>query len=713
MNSPLRPAESFTTDVSQHVSDAAGGPLWVPGRIGGLTVRNRFVLTGHGTGMVVDGEPSQQMVDYYVERARGGVGLIMLGTQQVHPSSPGLGHLLVNYDDDAIPGLRRVAQAVHAHGALIFGYIGHFGAQAPGAVDRPWTASEFYDEPQGRTTHGMSVDEIQAIVQATADAAARNVEAGLDGIEVHAGHGLLLHQFLSPWTNHRTDAYGGSLEGRLRFPCEVVAAVRKRIGPNVALGMRISGMESVPGGLEVEDMMVIVPRLVAAGQLDFVDITAGNDRDRVSNMLHHPAMGMAVAPYAHAARRIRETIGIPVIHGTRIEGQATAEELVLSGAADFAGMVRALIADPHLPNKIRVGRADLANPCVACEQACIGRLHGGKHISCVGNPVTGRETEWRDNGTAAVSRRVVVVGAGPAGMEAAWVAAKRGHRVTVLEREAEVGGLLRLAARAPGRDEWRKLIEHKRLQMVEHGVDLRLSTSADVDSVMALAPDVIIVAAGGEPQSGEFNSLPGAQSDKVLSHVQVLAAIGGVVCEKGERVLVIDRNNHQQGITTALHLAAQGCAVSIVTSAIRVGIRLDHANFTRTQQLLRKAGIEQITDVEAREIRDDSFIGRDVFSREARVLSGFGRFVTVAPGLPRRDLSDALRKRLMQSDKKENAHANAQGNVQANARANATSETSAESGTPRIVLSAIGDCVAPRDVEAAIFEGHRAAREIA
>ena len=693
----------------------------MPGRIGTLTLRNRIVLTGHGTGMVVgegasDRQAGRQLIDYYAERARGGVGLIMLGTQQVHPSSPGLGHLLVNYDDSAIPGLSRIAEAVHAQGARIFGYVGHFGAQAPGNTEAPWTASAFWDEMQGRTTHAMSVQEIAEIVAAHADAAERNLRSGMDGIEVHCGHGLLLHQFLSPWTNHRTDDYGGTLDGRLRFPSAVLAAVRRRIGPDVPLGIRISGTEDVPGGLTADDMAIIVPQLVLAGALDYVDVSAGNDRDRVSNMRHHPPMGLAAAPYADVARRLRAVLTVPVIHGTRIDSQQTAETLIASGAADFAGMCRALIADPHLPNRIRTGDAALANPCVACEQACIGHLHQGQPISCVGNPITGRETEWRELDMTNDVKHVVVVGAGPAGMEAAWVAAQRGHRVTLFERDQAVGGLLRVAARAPGRDGWQTLIAHRtrRLAAMAHRIDLRLGVNADIDAIVALAPDAVVMATGAASHTGGFVAQAkdaaeqdqadcsdhatacGAEGVIVQSHVAAMTdpSLRGVVgdgdaghVDNGRRdnasqtgkphAIVVDRNHHQQGIATACFLAARGMNVTIVSAGTRVGWRLDHANFTYAQQRLRASGVVQRVDLQALRVVGRQLMCRDVFSRETVCLDVAERVVIVEPGMPRQEWVSQWRAAL-----------------------------------PDVPLHLVGDSRMARDVEAAILDGHRVGRAL-
>ena len=638
-----------------------GGVLWRPKAIGTVEIRNRFVLTGHGTAMVANG---QQMVDYYAERARGGVGLIMLGTQQVHRSSPGLGHLLLNYDDGVIPALRAIAAAVHRHDALVFGYVGHFGAQANTWPEPPWSASALHDPERGETTHAMTEAEMREIAEAHADAAARNLEAGMDGIEVHGGHGLLLHQFLSPWTNRRTDEYGGSVENRLRFPAMVVQAVRARIGPDVPLGMRLSGDEAVPGGLTVADMQAIVSRLVGAAQLDFVDVSAGNDRHAISNMLHHPPMGLPVAPYAAAARAIRAGLSVPVVHGTRVDSPAAAAALLRSGAADFAGMCRAMIADPHLPNKLRVGRTRDIVPCVACEQACIGHLERAQPISCVGRPETGREGLWGTLVPATTALRVVVVGAGPAGMAAASVAAERGHAVTLLERDPAVGGQLRLAALAPGRSEWLNLVSHQWHRLQAAGVDLRLSTPASAVEILALGPDAVVLATGCAP------ALPGwPGGERLVSHRDALAGAA-----LGPRVLLLDETGHQQGVSTALHLAARGHAVTIATAGRRVGHRLERPNFTRANMLLAQAGVAQVTDFVAHAVTAEGAAGHHAFSGAPILLAPFDSVVAAAPGTPRGALEAAL--------------------------------------APTTRVERIGDCRVARDVEAAILDAHQVSRAL-
>ncbi|MGK9053595.1 FAD-dependent oxidoreductase [Neorhizobium petrolearium] len=635
--------------------------LLSPIKLGKVEIRNRVVLTGHGTGMPKDGRPNEQMIAYYEQRAKGEVGLIMLGSQQVHPSSPGITGLLCNYDDTIIPGLRAVSDAVHLHGTRIFGYLSHMGLATSARPTALWSASAVYEQKYGEVAHPITVDEIEELVEAHADAAARCVEAGMDGIEVHCGHGLLIQQFLSPLTNKRTDLYGGSVENRVRFPQAVLAAVRKRVGPDIPVGIRCSGDELVEGGLTAADMAEIVPLLVKAGALDYVDVSAGTDGDLVSNMLHEPPMGLEPAPFKSVARRIKDEIDVPVIHGTRVHTPALADEMIAAGDADMAGMCRALIADPFLPKKARTGQAHDITPCIGCEQACFGRLYRGRHISCIGNPVTGRELAYAQLQPVQTPKHIVIVGGGPSGIEAAVVSSRRGHRVTLIEQSDQLGGRMRLAMKPKGREEWSKLLAHKLDLLDRFGVDIRTGTKATPELIRSLQPDEVVLATG---TSFEPLDVEGASSAPILTVDEVVADPS----RGGRKVLVVDYLDRQPAMVTAIMLAEMGRSVEMSTASFHVGQKLEIQNITYFYAKALAAGIVFTPTVVPRRFDGGSVTFHNVFTRTDCRTERYDTIVIAAPGVPQAGLAEALK-------------------------------------AASIKTTTIGDAYAARDIEAAILDG--------
>ncbi len=640
--------------------------LFEPLEINGCHIRNRIVLTGHGTGMPTDGTPNEQMVAYYEERAKGEVGLIMLGTQQVHPSSPGITGLLCNYDDRIVPGLKRVADAVHKHGSKIFGYLGHMGVATSARPLPLWSASPVYEHKYGEVAHAMTQTEIDMLVEAFAAAAKRNLAADMDGIEIHCGHGLLLMQFLSPLTNHRNDRYGGSVENRTRLPREVLAAVRDAIGPDVPLGVRISADELVPGGLTIDDMEIICPMLVEAGALDYIDVSAGSDGDYVSNMLHEPPMGLPPAPYASMAGRIRRACpGVAILHATRIHTAAEAEALLARGDADMSGMVRPLIADPHLPAKARRGEADRVTPCVACEQACFGRLYRGRHISCVGNPTTGREIRWDALPKISSRRKVCIVGAGPAGMEAARISALRGHDVVLFDQNDDLGGRMNIAKLPAGRSEWGRMIAHKAAEIDRLGVKLQLGAYADKRAILAEMPDVVLLACGSRPGPVHVH---GAETAPIV--IVDDAASNPDLC--GEHVLVVDNINRTPAMATAIYLAKLGRRVDMSTQGFYAGHNLVIQNLTFFWREAARHGVTFLPATRPIAFEAGRVTLEHVFSREPLPPRDYDTIVWADPGLPRDELLADLEGHVAQ-------------------------------------VRAIGDAYAPRDIEAAFLDGYEAA----
>jgi len=479
-----------------------------------------------------DGGVTSRYVEYCEARAAGGAALIQLESTYVDPLGRNHLYQLGLHDDHVIAGYRQLAEACHRHGALVGVELQFAGRQTSSAVTgrRPVAPSAVPCRvlAGGETPRVLTVREIAGIVEAFARAARRAIAAGIDVVEIHGAHGYLVGQFLSPYTNRRDDAYGGDFTRRLRFPLEVIAAVREAIGLDVPLLYRLSAEEHVEGGLGLADTCRVAPHLEAAG-VDLLDVSSGIYESAV--WIAQP-MEMPPGCLAGASREIRRRVGIPVSVAGRINDAHVAERLLEAGDADFVTMGRALHADPDLPRKSREGRLDEVAPCVAC-QTCSDLL--GRHVPvlCLANTHTAREREYAIR-PAAAPRRVVVVGGGPAGLEAGRVLALRGHRVSVVERNGEAGGQLGLARLVPQREELAGLVTYLVGALARAGGALRLGVEATAETVMAEAPDLVVVATGARigvpPIPGIFDS-PAVDPFEVLrrpvSRLRRALVIGG------------------------------------------------------------------------------------------------------------------------------------------------------------------------------------------
>jgi 2,4-dienoyl-CoA reductase-like NADH-dependent reductase (Old Yellow Enzyme family) len=425
--------------------------LLSPLRIGGVTLRNRIVSSGHDTVMAEHGLVSDRLVAYQEARARGGVGLIVVQVAGVHPTARYTSHELTADTDETIPGFRRLAEAAHAHGATVFGQLFHGGreimdtedgtlavALAPSAVP----TERFHVMPRA-----MPVSLIQEIIEGFGASAARLEAAGLDGVEIVASHGYLPSQFLNPRVNLRTDGYGGDDERRLRFLRDALAAARARTRPGFVVGLRISIGEVTPEGLTADEALAALAALDRDGAMDYVSVVAGTSATLAGSDHIVPPSPIANGYTAPLAARAKGVVRVPVMVAGRISQPQEAEAILAAGQADACVMTRALICDPELPAKTAAGRIDDIRACIGCNQACIGHFHAGYPISCIQFPESGREREFPRSGPpgqerhapAAVAREVLVIGGGPAGLKAAAVAAERGHRVRLVEAGRRVG----------------------------------------------------------------------------------------------------------------------------------------------------------------------------------------------------------------------------------------------------------------------------------
>jgi len=485
---------------------AVSDPLLQPFTLKHLRLRNRVLSTSHEPAYAEDQKPKLRYQLYHEEKAKGGVALTMFGgSSNVAPDSPAAFGQIYAGDDSVLPYFEELATRVHRHGAALMCQITHLGRRTYWDTQHwlPTIAPSPVKEPAHRSIpKEMEISDIRRVTRAYAAAARRCKDGGLDGVEVEA-YGHLFDSFWTPLVNHRTDSYGGSLENRLRFSYETLEAIRKAVGDDYIVGLRMSVDESIEGGLGLDDCIEIARRLTATGLLDFLSLVKGQiaTDEGLSHVI--PNMGTPNAPHLPAVAAFRAALSIPLFHGARINDVARARQAVASGTVDMVGMTRAQMADPYLVAKLERGEESRIRPCVGMGY-CIDRIYVGRDALCVHNAAMGREATMphvisRAGGSP---RRVVIVGGGPAGLEAARVSAERGHRVTLFESASKVGGQLRLAAAVRRRHEIIGISDWLEQELQHLGVDVRVNRRVSGADVLAEQPDVVIVATGGRPSGG-------------------------------------------------------------------------------------------------------------------------------------------------------------------------------------------------------------------
>jgi 2,4-dienoyl-CoA reductase-like NADH-dependent reductase (Old Yellow Enzyme family) len=546
--------------------------LLSPFQLKHLRLRNRVMMTAHVTNMAPLHEPTDQHVAYYRDRARGGIGLIVMGFPAVHPAGANNAQEISGYDPRIVPGLRAIADAVHEHGTPVIAQLGHAGRQANSAYTmQALMAPSAIPCPVNREMpKAMELEDLDEVVEAHARTAELVQESGMDGVEIHSAYGgYLLSSFLSPYMNDREDEYGGDREGRSRLPLRVVHAVRERVGSDYIVGMQINGHDFSPGGLELSDAQVIAQSLVATGALDYLVVKGSTyfvADQNVPDWQHPRALWLPLAA------GVKEAVGtFPVFAVGRINDPVQANEVIARGQADMVAMTRQHISDPETVRKLVERRPEDIRGCVSCNQGCLDMLAKGRHITCIQNPAAGYEREL-GIGTlvaAAPPRRIVVIGAGPAGMKVAETAARRGHEVRLLERRPHVGGQVRLATAVPGREEIGEVVRHLETQIRKLGVDLRCGVTAAVDDEILRDADEVVIATGSQPvprligvRSYQLEEVAGLDLPHVLNSWDLLER--GIV--PGHSVLVIDDGEGGwKALSIAAHLARTGHAVQLAT----------------------------------------------------------------------------------------------------------------------------------------------------
>lgn len=480
--------------------------LFQPLQIRGKRLKNRIMSSGHDTSMPTDNLVNEQLIAYHRARAEGGVGLIVLQVAGVHDSARYTSHVLMATDEACIDGYRRLTESCHAHGTVVLSQIFHPGREimesADGLLAVAYAPSAVPNERFRVMPRALDQDMIDEIIQGYADAARRLHQAGLDGVELVASHGYLPAQFINPRVNRRTDGYNGELEQRLRFIREILGAMRASTDAEFIIGLRISADERDPEGLTEDESLAAVQLL--QGQLDYVHIVAGTSASLGGAVHIVPPMAVEAAYLAREAGTFKAGLSIPLFVTGRINQPQEAEAIIAKGQADVCGMTRALICDPQMPNKSERGNAEDVRACIACNQACIGHFHKGLPISCIQHPETGRELLYGQPKPSARGKRILVVGGGPAGMKAAAVAAQRGHRVTLYEASAQLGGQVQLAQLLPRRSEFGGASTNLQREMQLAGVEVVRNTRVDRALIERENPDHVIIATGAQPYWPNF-----------------------------------------------------------------------------------------------------------------------------------------------------------------------------------------------------------------
>ncbi len=669
--------------------------LLEPITIRSTTIRNRILSTGHAPGYGAGGVPAERYQLYHEEKARGGIGLTIFGgTTTFAVDSPAIEYnSLYAGTDDIIPYFKQFADRVHQHGARLMCQLGHTGRKMPWDMN-PWLppiAPSRVREPFHRTFPKPMEDfDFPRIIEGYGKAARRCRDGGLDGCQIQCGWQNLVDSFISPAANERTDEYGGSLENRCRFALEIFAEVRRQVGDEFAVGVRMSADEMLEGGLSQEDCIEVGRIFATTGMVDFFDVTANLAWDVPTISLAMASMELPPAPYLHLGSVFKRELGVVVFHGARIAELEVANQAIAEGHVDMVGMTRAHIADPHIVKKLTEGRQEDIRQCVGAS-LCIDRafLHD---TLCIQNAATGREATMphvieKSDGPA---RKVVIVGAGPGGLEAARVSAERGHDVVLFERDDRVGGQINIAALAPKRDSLSGIVRWLDGQVRKLGVDLRLGTDAGAEAVLAESPDAVILATGADPDVGDF---PG--SELAVTAWDVLA---GQV-EPGETVLIYDDDGRESAPSAAAFLGQRGSRVELATPDPQAAEEIGMINTGVQKRALYGAGAVLSPDLRMRQIYREGnklvAVFRNTFTAEEEERA-VDQIVATHGTIPRDGLYDELRERSRN-----------RGQIDLDGMAAGAPKPIVTNPSGAFELYRVGDAVASRNIHAAIYDSLR------
>ena len=649
--------------------------LFKPLDLGNVTLPNRICLLAHRTNFARGGRLNDRHIAYYRRRAQGECGLIILGELALHPDDRPWETLIEAHRPGVVADFQKFTDVIHQFDTRIFAQLNHWGFQSSGNVTRKAILgpSAVADIVFGETCKPMEPEDMADIIDAYSQAAVRVQQGGFDGLEIDMGPESLLRQFLSPISNHRSDEYGGSLENRMRFPLDIVKAVRKAVGSDFTIGICLCADEKFWGGITTEESVPMAQALEASGAVNFINVAVGT---YYNLHLIMPSMHIPFGFATDLVEEIKNGVGIPVMAGHQIGFPGKAEQLIADGKTDMVGYVRALISDPDMAKKTREGRVADIRYCVKDNKGCVGRINQFKTLGCIQNPQIGCEPLSGDDSWPSIhqKKKVIVVGAGPSGMEAARVAHERGHEVTIYEKADTVGGQVKLIGMRPGRSAMHGVIRYLEHMLTELGVAIQTGVTATAELILEQAPDAVVVATGSVPVAKPFPGEYGPPA--VLNGWDVIQGTHTV----GDKVLFVDEDGGHHAMATAELLAEQGRKVDMVTSDLFIGVELAPRGelYLGRQRLLQK-GVTFMTDLDILEIVASEgrlhVKARDIYTNESIFFEDYDTIVLDVGNT----VEDSLY-HLLKGQVKE--------------------------------VYRTGDCVAPRGIDMALIEGRRVGEQL-
>ncbi len=641
--------------------------LFSPLKLGKIQLPNRICLLAHRTNFGRDGFLNDRHIAYYQRRAQGGCGLIIVGELAIHPDDRPWESLIDIQGKSAKSDLRKLTDAVHDFDTCIFAQLNHHGFQSSGHITRKsiWGPSATSDIVFGETCKPMESEDIAELLTAFNQAALQVKESGFDGLEIDMGPESLLRQFLSPISNHRDDEYGGSMENRMRLPLQVVDGIRKAVGKDFTVGVHLCADEMFWGGITTEESVPMAKAFENTGQIDFINVAVGT----YYNL--HMIMPSLHIPNGHTidtAQTVKNSVSLPVFASHHIGFPGMAQSIIADGKADVTGFVRSMISDPDMAIKAKEGKPADIRYCVKDNKGCIGRLNQSKTLGCIQNPCVGHEplNGDKDLTKAEDKKKVMVIGAGPSGLEVARVACERGHEVAVYEKEEIVGGQINLIGKRPGRESMPGVIRYLKHMLDKLGVAVYTSVIVTPDLILEENPDVVVVATGSRPEAKPYPGNYAAPS--VITGWDAIKE----TYPMGEKVLFIDEGGGHHAMATAELLIGQGKKVDIITSDLFIGIELaPRGELYLGRQRLLQEGTTFTTDVEVLEINDKQVKARDIYTNEPVLFEDYDTIVLDVGNVAQDDLYKQIKGQVKNRP---------------------------------IELYRTGDCVAPRGIDMAIIE---------